>query len=304
MKIRSVALRVLTSLCLSAVGTIGWLFAAMLVGYLIWGRQCGQRGSPFLLMLSLMSLVLPFVILFVAFAVMTPRRRRRLPQWAPNAVPAARPVEPASLSHSDCELRGSLASTTKGATATVTVQLDEDDRSARREYLKRHSPHVKRMRMLTRCLVIVVILVIVVPVVFQDDPVDVRIVLAVTKVLIFLGVWIVFMKAVYWFDSRGETRVYAEASSEVAFAPTVFSVSPDCLSTDSGYETKRIPWQAITKVARDDEYIVLFLHAHEAFFVALRAFGCREDADRFFELANRYHSEAAASLEASPTPIR
>ncbi|MBN1512099.1 MAG: YcxB family protein [Phycisphaerae bacterium] len=298
MGIRNSVVRFVVSALGGVLCATAWLVMASVVRALLSPGETSHDPSWFMPLVAVGVLVaLPLGAVW-AFAAMTPRPPRRPPAWSMGDVPLARPIGPVPPPVSD--VPATPAFPAEGESASATFQLDDEDLLAAQRYLKRNSPTNRRVMLAGVVIVFLMLALYQIPTLRNDITMRERLVQMILNLVIYGFFAVTVLAALSWVERRSIARAIRGPGGAADRSPTVVTVSADSLRSESASETSIRRWHAVYQVARNDEFIVLYVGPHIAHFVPLRAFASQADAERFFQLAQRYR-EAAAPDAASRT---
>jgi hypothetical protein len=131
-----------------------------------------------------------------------------------------------------------------------------------------------------------------------------------TPLRTFLDLWPLFSGVPLWFlyfpwqyrrkVRKTVTAMINEGSNRGLLGRRQLTISPNGV-TESGEfgQTIRI-WKSIDRIAEDEDYAYIYLHATEAMIVPRRAFPSVEEFDNFVAQAGEYH----AAIEAAPATLK
>lgn len=225
-----------------------------------------------------------------AFAAMTPRPPRRPPAWSTGDVPLARPV--GTLPPPVFEVPTIPASPSQDESASIAFQLDDEDLLAAQYYLRRHSTTYRRTKIVGMVIILLILTLGQIPTLRSDITTREMLERVIVSVVSYGFVLVAVFAALNWLERRNIVRTIRGPDGEADRARTVITVSADSLKSESALVTTLRRWRAVYQVTRNDEYIVLHVGPAKAHFVPLRAFASQADAERFFQLAQRYRAVA------------
>jgi len=289
--IRGGVARLLLSGLAGLLCAFAWFVMTVMISASFWQGETSRAPSWCVLLMAVGILItLPLGAVW-AFAAMTPRPPRRSPAWSSGDVPLARPIGPVPPPVFDVPTTPAFPS--QDESASVTFQLDDEDLLAAQNYLTRNSPTYRRVMLAGVVIVFLMLALGQIPTLRNDITMRERLVQMILSLVICAFVAATAFAALSWVERRSIARTIRGPGGEANRTPTVVTVSGDSLRSESASETSIRRWHAVYQVARNDEYIVLYVGPHVAHFVPLRAFASQADAERFFQLAQRYRQAAA-----------
>jgi len=90
-----------------------------------------------------------------------------------------------------------------------------------------------------------------------------------------------------------------EGDNKLMFAPTKIIIKETEIEDISDYAKTTVKWEAIEKIAVNENYIFLYANANQAYIIPKRSFQDKKYMDTFIQTINRYHSNVNSR---SPPP--
>jgi hypothetical protein len=129
-----------------------------------------------------------------------------------------------------------------------------------------------------------------------------------TPMRTFLDLWPLFSGVPLWFlyfpwHYRRKVRkiitaMINEGSNRGLLGRRQLTISPNGVTESGEFGQTTRTWKSIERIAEDEDYAYIYLHATEAMIVPRRAFGSNEEFGHFVAQAGEYHSAVEATSAA------
>lgn len=110
--------------------------------------------------------------------------------------------------------------------------------------------------------------------------------------LIVSVVLVIFYRLYYaWWISHSAKRLFTEGKNKGVLGNHIFAIDADGILEISDVGETRTVWSGVERIEENDEYMFLYVGSFHAHIIPKRAFMSENEASRFFQLAQAYHTE-------------